>query len=80
MLISLTVYIRRETDAMDIYIPTMERLNLFNAKYELDSRPIEEGCRLSGLPEILQSLYPSSVKSEGDAGHASLCTPQSVFL
>ena len=26
MLIFLTVYIRRETDAMDIYIPTMERL------------------------------------------------------
>ena len=26
VLISLTVYIRRETDAMDIYIPTMERL------------------------------------------------------
>ena len=35
---------------------------------------------MSCLPEILQSLYPSSVKGERDAGYASLCTPQSVFL
>ena len=50
------------------------KLNLFNSQYELDSRPIEEGLRLSGLQgRIQQSLYPSSVKSKRDAGNAFLC-------
>ena len=29
---------------------------------------------------LQQSLYPSSSESEGNAGNASLCTSQSVFL
>ncbi len=32
------------------YTRTRARLNLFNQKYEKDMRPIEEGCRLPGLP------------------------------
>ena len=34
------------------------KINLFNAKYELDGDPSKE-LRVSCLPEILQSLYPS---------------------
>lgn len=46
--------------------------NLFNAKYELDQRPIEEGCQCPACPKLQPRLYPSSVKSERDAGYASL--------
>ena len=48
------------------------KLNLFNQKYEKDMRPIEEGCRLSGMPYLLPCLYPSSAQGKRDAGHASL--------
>ena len=36
------------------------KMNLFNAKYELDDRPIEEGCRLPCMQKLQPSLYPSS--------------------
>ena len=36
------------------------KLNLFNAKYELDPKPIEEGCRLSGLPSLQQSAISAT--------------------
>ena len=45
-----------------VYTNHGQKRNLFNAKYELDQRPIEEGCRLSGLPEIYsRGLYPTPV-------------------
>ena len=50
------------------------KMNMFNAKYELDTRPIEEGCRLSGMPPLQQSLYPSSSEGKRNAWYASLCT------
>ena len=56
------------------------KMNMFNAKYELDTRPIEEGCQLSGLPPLQQSLYPPSSQSKRNAWNASLCSAQSVFL
>ena len=54
-------------------------MNLFNAKYELDTRPIEEAVSVLHAA-LQQSLYPSSSESKGNAGNASLCTSQSVFL
>ena len=33
------------------------KINLFNAKYETDDRPIEEGCRMSGLQKITADAY-----------------------
>jgi queuine tRNA-ribosyltransferase len=44
------------------------KMNLFNAKYELDTRPIEEGCN------VFQSLCETSSESKGDARHEILCT------
>ena len=55
------------------------KLNLFNAKYELDSRPIEEGCQCPAQ-KLQQSLYPSSFKSKRNAWNETLCASQSVLL
>ena len=48
-------------------------MNLFNAKYELDDRPIEEGCQLSGMQKLQQSVYPPSFEGKRDARNASVC-------
>ncbi len=40
----MTACIRPETDGMAICIRITAKINLFNAKYELDDKPIEEGC------------------------------------
>ena len=55
-------------------------MNLFNQKYELDPRPIEEGWPVPGVPSLQQSLHPSSAESKRNARHASLCSAQPVFL
>ena len=45
----------------------------------LHSRLLERAAKLSN--ELGGgSLTALPIKSEGDVGHASLCTPQSVFL
>ena len=49
------------------------KLNLFNAKYELDDRPIEEGCQCPACRSLQQSLYPSSAEGKRNAGNASMC-------
>ena len=56
------------------------KINLFNAKYELDERPIEEGLPVPGLPPLQQGLHPPSPEGEGDAGHAPVRASQPVFL
>ena len=43
-MISLTVYIRREMDDTDMLYTNHGKMNLLNKKYELDDRPIEDGC------------------------------------
>ena len=43
-LISLTVYTLQETEGMGMCMTNHGKLNLFNARYELDDSPIEEGC------------------------------------
>ena len=45
------------------------KLNLFNAKYELDDRPIEEGCQCPACRSYSR-VYPSSVKGKRNAGNA----------
>lgn len=56
------------------------KLNLFNAKYELDDRPIEEGCQCPACRPLQQIVYPSSAESERNAWHASVRASQPVFL
>ena len=56
------------------------KLNLFNARFELDDRPIEDGCSCPACQMLFQSIYPSSSEGKRDAGNASLRTSQSVFL
>lgn len=55
------------------------KMNMFNAKYELDTRPIEEGC---GCPACrhYSRAYIRHLQSERNAWNASLCSAQSVFL
>ena len=56
------------------------KLNLFNAKYELDPSPNRGGMSVSGLSALQQSLHPSPSESERNAGNASLRAAQPVFL
>ena len=46
--------------------------NLLNAKYELDGRPIEEGCGCPACRRYSRAYYPSSAEGKGDAGYAPL--------
>ena len=50
------------------------KMNLFNAKYELDTRPIEEGCQCPACSALFQSIYQTSAESKRDAGNAVMCT------
>ena len=63
--------VERGVDFFDCVYPTRNgrhghlytnygKINLFNAKYELDMRPIEEGWALSRLPPVLTSPGPTS--------------------
>ena len=56
------------------------KMNMFNVKYELDMRPIDEECGCPACRPLQQGLYPPSAESEGDAGNAPLRAPQSLFL
>ena len=47
------------------------KINLFNAKYELDDAArSRKGVNALPAERYSQSLYPTSVKSKRDAGHA----------
>ena len=48
------------------------KLNLFNAKYELDDAPIE-GLPVSCMPHIQQSVHQTSFESKRDAWNETLC-------
>ena len=54
------------------------KLNLFNARYELDSRPIEEGCQCPACRAYSRAYIRHLLK--GDAWHASVRSSQFVFL
>lgn len=41
----MIVYIRPETEDTGMCIQSFGKINLFNAQYEKDDRPIEEGCQ-----------------------------------
>ena len=51
------------------------KMNLFNAKYELDDRPIEEGVWLPCMQKLQPCLYPSLAESKRDAGYEIMCSP-----
>ena len=56
------------------------KLNLFNAKYELDDSPIEEGCQCPACRRYSRAYIRHLSESEGNAGHASVRASQPVFL
>ena len=41
----MTVYFQLEMEDMDMYLLRQGKINLMNAKFELDERPIDEGCQ-----------------------------------
>ena len=51
----MTVFIRAETDDGHVYT-NHGKLNLFNARYELDDRPIEEGCQCPRAEVIAEPI------------------------
>lgn len=56
------------------------KLNLFNAKYELDTRPIEEGCQCPVCRRYSRAYIRHLLKARRNAGHAALRAPQSLLL
>ena len=50
------------------------KMNLFNAKYELDTRPIEEGCNCPVCRTYSRAYVRHLLKSKGDAWYEILCT------
>ena len=54
------------------------KLNLFNAKFELDDRPIEEGCQ-SGMQKLQPRIYPSLIESEEMLG-MRLCVLHNLYF
>ena len=52
------------------------KINLFNAKYELDERPIEEGCQCPACRRYSRAY----IRHLLNAGYAALRAAQSVFL
>lgn len=55
-------------------------INIKNAKYERDERPIDPGLRMPCMPQLLPRLYPPPVQGRGAAGNAFGCDAQSVVL
>ena len=49
------------------------KMNMFNAKYELDMPSDRRRLSVPGMPSLQQSLYPSSSESKRNAWYASLC-------
>ena len=50
------------------------KMNLFNAKYELDDASDRGRMSVSGMQTLQQSVHPSSFESKRDARNASVCT------
>ena len=50
------------------------KMNMFNAKYELDSQSDRRRLWLPGMPPLRQSLHPSSSEGKRNAGYAPLRT------
>ena len=54
-------------------------MNMFNAKYELDTRPIEEGLWLSGMPSLQQSYIRHLLKAKEMLG-MRLCVLHNLYF
>ena len=79
MLISLTVYIHPGTDVTDIYIQNHGKINLFNAKYELDERPIEEGCQCPACRRYSRAYIRHLLKAKEMLG-MRLCVLHNLYF
>ncbi len=49
------------------------KLNLFNARFELDARPIEEGCQCPACRNYSRAYIRIFLPSKRDAWYASVC-------
>ena len=56
------------------------KLNLFNAKYELDDRPIEEGCQCPACRKYSRAYIRHLLKAKEMLGMRLVCASQSLFL
>ena len=71
------LYIRAGTDVTVTFIQIMEKMNLFNQKYQLD--PLDRGRHRVGMPPLQQSLYPSSAESKEMLG-MRLCVLHNLYF
>ena len=77
---SSTVYIAKIRNGRHGHVYTNAgKLNLFNAKYELDDRPIRRGMSVPGVPDVFQSLHQTSVKSKRNVG-MRLCVLHNLYF
>ena len=67
-------------DDMDMYTPNHGKLNLFNARFELDDRPIEEGCRLSGMPVMYSRAYIRHLLKAKEMLGMRLCVLHNLYF
>ncbi len=83
--------VARGVDFFDCVMPTRNArhghlftwdgiLNIHNAKYQTDDRPIEEGLPVPDLPAVLPRLCAASAQGRGDAVAAAAGAAQSVVL
>ena len=76
---SLTVYIHQEMDVTDTCIQSLERLNLFNAKYEKDTAPIEEGCQCPACRNYSRAYIRHLLKAKEMLG-MRLCVLHNLYF
>ena len=55
------------------------KLNLFNARFELDARPIEEGCQCPACRNLFESIYQASAKAKEMLG-MRLCVLHNLYF
>ena len=64
---------------MDMYTPNQGKRNLFNAKYELDQRPIEEGCQCPACRNYSRGYIRHLLKAKEMLG-MRLCVLHNLYF
>ena len=66
-------------DVTDTCIQSLERLNLFNAKYEKDTAPIEEGCQCPACRNYSRAYIRHLLKAKEMLG-MRLCVLHNLYF
>ena len=75
----MTVYIHQETDRHGHVYTNHGKLNLFNAKFELDARPIEEGCQCPACRNYTRAYIRHLLKAKEMLG-MRLCVLHNLYF